>query len=118
MTNRVRGEISVPMGDVIYTLALTYEAMTSIESDTGQGVLELFNKSYNGTLSLSEIAVILHHSMIVGEGEVRPPLVEIGEKLLDVGINSVITPIGLFFTQALSGDAKKQKAAKKTPPKK
>jgi len=114
MSNRERGEVGLPLGGVIYTMALEFETMVKIEELLGKGVFELFTHAANGTFTTIQLATIIHCAVIVEDEEDRPSLSQVGALILAEGVSNLITPIGLFFTMAVNGG--QQPAKKKRAP--
>ena len=114
MTNKQRGEVEIPLGDSIYTMVLNFESMVEIEEKTGLGIFKLFEKACDGTFTLTEMTIIIHTCIVVGDDKDKPSYIEIGAMILADGVSNLITPVGIFFTMAVNSGQKKSKATKKT----
>lgn len=61
--NAARGEMELMLGGRAYVLRPSYEAIEAFEAGTGKGLLDLTQAALNGTLRLSEAAVIAAECM-------------------------------------------------------
>lgn len=67
--NKVRGEQSLTIGEVSYSLVPTHEALARIEGRLDVGLLEVAQRFLSGKARHTDTAVILHQCSVSGGKE-------------------------------------------------
>lgn len=99
--NSERGEIAIRLGGQEIVLRPTFEALVEIEQQLGQGLVALARRMATRDIGLRDAAVIVRASMV----DDKPPLAEVGRRILDQGLVTLVGPLAGFIAGALSGGA-------------
>jgi hypothetical protein len=106
MANKERGEVSITLGEVEYTLRPTWEALAEMETRAGHGIMTLARRFLHereggtGDYTTRDITAILTAGIKAGGGEV--PL-HLGKLIFQAGVVSVAPIVGAFLIGALAG---------------
>lgn len=111
MPNEARNEVSVTLMDTVYHTRPTFNAVARIEGALGEGVVSLGQKAFTQQLPVSSMAVILHHMAATDSGHKPPSIKDIGEFLVDEGIDDVVAPMAEFLLNSFRGTKRVRKAA-------
>lgn len=104
MANKSRGEVTITIGGKTLTARPTFQAIASIEGALGVGAFALGQKCVQGQMGVAEMATVLHHGIraVHKRGEV-PNVSDLGEMLMEEGMEDFIAPVGDFLLRAFSG---------------
>lgn len=100
--NAERGEIEITLGGKQYVLRPTFEAFCEIEAELGDKLLPLVRRFYTGSVGLRDVATVIYHGMKAAGSKVT--LNEVGEMLVDDGINDFLGPVGMFLGTPLKAN--------------
>jgi len=104
MTNAARNESSIELMGDSYLVRPTFNTVARIEGALNEGVISLGQKMARGEMSLSAMAIVLHH--MAGSTGSRPPKVaDIGEHLMETGLQQYVLPVSEFLLTAFQGRA-------------
>ena len=103
MANDERGEITVTLGGVEYTLRPTFEALAEMESQSGIGVLPLARRFMTQDWGVRDLAAVLAPAITAGGGKIPDNL---GQLIIAAGPLRVAATVARFLSDALVGDAK------------
>lgn len=118
MANRVRGEVEITLDGKRYTMRPEFDAIASIESETGMGVLKLARLIASGDgISLNTFTTIIYHGVRVAVRGTRPPTREmIGEALLRAGLSAYTAAVSDFLLSVIAGTEGKGEGEETPPP--
>jgi len=104
MANAARNETSITLMGVDYVVRPSFQTIARIEGALNEGVISLGQKMTKGELSLGGMAVVLHH-MAGSTGDRAPKVNDIGEDLMENGIQQHIVSVSEFLLTAFQGRA-------------
>jgi hypothetical protein len=110
--NSERGEVSITLEGVEYVLRPAYEALTAIEEQTGQPLLNLAAAADGNELSINHTAIVVTECIKAWGRENGKPQYEqfnakrIGKLLYDEGLLKAQPRVALVLWAALTGGHK------------
>lgn len=98
MANRNRGEMEVKLGDRIYTLKASFEAICELEDRLDKGLPELLVRiGQRSRFGIKELAAIFHCGLL---GQPKAPnFDEVGRLVLASKMAALQTPAYLFLAE-------------------
>jgi len=104
MANPQRGEQTLTVDGEDYTLRLDFEAIARIESELGEGIVQIIQNRFNtGKFGVIDMAVMLCE-MIKSGGRADISLVRSGELVLATGVAPACRAIRQVLVDTLGGD--------------
>ena len=115
MSNAERGEISITLNGKRWTLAPTFGAFCEIEDALGGiTIMDLASRiAIERMISIKMIGVVLHAGIRAAEGNEAPRLDQVGEWMIEAGLESVQQPVIDFLAVALKFYSKEQEEISK-----
>jgi len=104
MTNAARNESSIELMGDTFIVKPSFNTIARIEGALSEGVISLGQKMVQGALPISSMAVILHH-MAASSGSRAPKVQDVGEHLMEVGIQRYASDVSEFLLTAFQGRA-------------
>lgn len=99
MTNAIRGEVEVTLGEKTYTMRPTFSALAAIEADTDTVLIMLASRFQAGLFSASDTVTVLYRGIVNTK---KPTKAEIGELLMTQGWPSVRDQVTKFMESVLT----------------
>jgi hypothetical protein len=109
MSNSARNETTLDLMGVTYHVRPVFNAIARIEGATNQSVLTLGQSVLTASIPVSTLAVILHHMAATDENKKAPRVQDIGEYLMDEGIQDFMSPAANFLMRSFAGNRKPRK---------
>ena len=111
MTNPLRGNLSVKLGDQEYDCRLTVDSLVKIETELDKGILQITQRMSDGDVRVNDIVVVLNHALRGGGNNVNPS--EVKKIIQNDGIVPACGAVAQLLVSTLSdpdveGDEKKQ----------
>tara|TARA_A200000159_G_scaffold145246_1_gene150716 strand:- start:174 stop:536 length:363 start_codon:yes stop_codon:yes gene_type:complete len=100
MTNPLKGEIQLNIGGTEYKARLTVDAIMSIETQVGCGILKLAQRMSEGDIRVSDIIAVLTPALRGGGKNVQAK--DVGNIVAEAGIVECTTAIANLLTMAIS----------------
>lgn len=98
----LRNEVKITLAGEERTMRATFAAIRSIEGAMGKSMIAVINQFGGGDISVTDAATIIHHGLR-GHGDTRLTLDQVGEAIVEAGLNNVSLPIVEFVSRALGG---------------
>jgi hypothetical protein len=98
----MRNEVKISLGGVDRTMRATFKAIYAIEKDLGKPWSHVGQMVIEGSYGVREIATIIHHGLR-GYDDNRLSFDEVGEAVMQEGINNCVAPIVEFISIAFQG---------------
>lgn len=83
--NALRGEVAIRLGGRERVLRPSFSALLAIE-DSLRPILALAQEAAEGRVALGDLAIVIHHCLLIEPGETRPSVADIGDLLLADGM--------------------------------
>lgn len=99
--NPVRGETEFAIGETVYVLRPSFQALVAAEQDIGS-LFALVERASEGVLTLAEITALIWHCT---PEDGRPAREEVGEAVLAIGVVAATKPVRAILGQVLQGRA-------------
>lgn len=100
MTNPLKGEIELRIGDKDYKARLTVDAIMQIEATVGCGILKLAQRMGEADIRLADIIAVLTPALRGGGKNIQPK--DVQKIVADVGIIEATTAVANLLTAAIS----------------
>ena len=100
MTNPLKGEIQLNIGGTEYKARLTVDAIMSIETQVGCGILKLAQRMSEGDIRVSDIIAVLTPALRGGGQNIQAK--DVGNIVAEAGIVECTTAIANLLTMAIS----------------
>jgi hypothetical protein len=100
MGERLRNEVEITLKGEVRVMRATFGAIRAIERDLKINIIPLIMKLSD--LGLEQAAVIVFHGL-KGYGDTSLTLEEVGEAIMDAGLDNVLDPIVDFLANTLKG---------------
>ena len=100
MTNPLKGEVQISLGEKTYKARLTIDALVRIEEATNLGILKLATKIASAECKLSELIIILTSALRGGGNDLQEK--DIKEIISDIGIVQASTEVARLIASSLS----------------
>lgn len=113
MTNPMKGQIKITLGDEEYPCRLTVDALITIETALDKGILQVTQKLSDGDVRMLDLVTVLHNAIRGGGKDISEK--EIKTIIQNVGIVPTCSAVAQLLVATLSdpdaeGDEKKQAA--------
>ncbi len=95
----MRGEVEFFLGSQPILLRPTFQALCSLEQESGRGILEIARRFHEGNFTLSEVVAIIKTGMVNGTLSKE----QIGNAVCDAGIATLVKPLSEYLAYALGG---------------
>jgi len=112
MTNPLKGEIEITLGEETYKARLTVDALVNIEQSVGCGIVKLANKMAEGDISIKDSISVLTPALRGGGNDFTEK--EVKKIVQDVGITETITTVANLLTAALTAGMEEDDGEKKS----
>ena len=107
MSNPLRGELSITLGEQSYNCKLNFDSLVRIETALGTPILKLANKIAEADLKITEISYILFTSIKGGGKDITEK--QVSDIIFQVGFVDAVRACGEIRAHALSsGDEEKK----------
>jgi hypothetical protein len=112
MANKSRGEVDLKLGDHVFVLRPSYEAQQLIEAELGERLFPFANRVTEGDMGVRDVVTVIKHGRIANGRDWTEA--EIGEAVVENGLENVIVPVVEFLSNAVRGwqDEKKKEVAR------
>ena len=108
MSNRLRGEIEITLGDNVYNCKLNFDSLVRIETTLDTPILKLLGKIGEGDLRVTEMSYIIFTAIKGGGKDVSEK--DINKLLWDVGFVDSIKACGDILGHPLSSGEEEKKS--------
>lgn len=99
--NPHRGEVEIELDGKRFVMRPTFQAIAEIEQQTGTGLIALLHRMTDGSLRVSDLAVIVAAGLrAAGEPASRD---KVGSLLLQDGLEKTLAPASQFLMNAVTG---------------
>jgi len=103
MTNPLKGQIEVTLGSKTYKARLTVDAIITIETAVGCGIIKLAQKMSDADIKLSDLIIVLLQALRGGGNDFNEK--DISKIIQDVGIIEATRCVAELITQSLQADS-------------
>lgn len=100
MTNPLRGQFEIELGDETYKTRLTIDACMSIESELGMSLLKITQKIADSDVRIDELLVVLTHAIRGGGNNLDKK--DVKKIVQNVGLTQSILAVANILTATLS----------------
>lgn len=107
MSNHLRGELEIKLGDEIFRCKLNFDSLVRIETALGIPILRLANKIGEGNILASELSYILYTAIKGGGKDVTEK--NINNLIWKAGFVDAIKACGEIVANALSSGEDEKK---------
>jgi len=111
MTNPLKGEIEVTLGEETYKARLTIDAIMSIEQSVGCGIIKLATKMSEGDISVTDMIAVLLPALRGGGNDFDQR--KVSKIIQDAGIVAATSVVANLITTVLTVDETEEDAEKK-----
>lgn len=103
MADKLRNEVNIELLGQTRTMRAEFDAIMAIERDLNKGIVTIVDEAAIGNIKLTDAAVIIFHGLR-GFGDTRIKTVkEVGEAILEEGIDKIADKIVEFAGIVLKG---------------
>jgi hypothetical protein len=103
MTNPLKGQIEVTLGSNTYKARLTVDAIITIETAVGCGIIKLAQKMADADIRLTDLIVVLLAALRGGGNDLQEK--DISRIIQDVGIIEATRCVAELITKSLQADS-------------
>lgn len=103
MTNPLKGQIEVTLGDNTYKARLTVDAIITIETAVGCGIIKLAQKMADADIRLTDLIVVLLSALRGGGNDLQEK--DITKIIQDVGIIEATRCVAELIAKSLQADS-------------
>lgn len=103
MTNPLKGQIEVTLGSNTYKARLTVDAIITIETAVGCGIIKLAQKMAEADIRITDLIAVLHAALRGGGNDLQEK--DISKIIQDVGIVEATRCVAELVTQSLTADS-------------
>jgi hypothetical protein len=103
MTNPLKGQIEITLGDNTYKARLTVDAIITIETAVGCGIIKLAQKMAEADIRITDLIAVLHAALRGGGNDLQEK--DISKIIQDVGIVEATRCVAELVTQSLTADS-------------
>lgn len=108
MSNHLRGEVTISLGNQDYNCKLNFDSLVRIETALDTPIIQLANKISNADLKVTEISYIVYTAIKGGGKDITEK--EVNSLIWDVGFVDAIKACSEIIAVALSsGDEEEKK---------
>tara|TARA_R100001510_G_C7639142_1_gene196895 strand:+ start:740 stop:1066 length:327 start_codon:yes stop_codon:yes gene_type:complete len=100
MSNPLRGELSITLGEQSYNCKLNFDSLVRIETALGTPILKLANKIAEADLKITEMSYILYTSIKGGGKEITEK--QVSDIIFEVGFVDAIKACGEILAHSLT----------------
>ena len=100
MSNQLRGEIEIKLGDQTYNCKLNFDSLVRIENTLDTPILKLAQKVSEAELKVTEISYILYTAIKGGGKDITEK--QVSDLVWKVGFVDAIRSVGEIISMALS----------------
>jgi hypothetical protein len=111
MTNPLKGEIEITLGEETYKARLTIDAIMSIEQSVGCGIIKLATKMSEGDISVTDMIAVLLPALRGGGNDFDQR--KVSKIIQDAGIVAATSVVANLITTVLTVDDTEEDAEKK-----
>lgn len=94
---------SITISGQVYSMKPTFAAISEIERTTGKGFFQLIRQFQCGEFLFIDMICIIYCGIKHGENNYCPNKSEIGEAVIESGIDAVMKPVTDFLRLAITG---------------
>jgi len=106
MTNPLKGEIDLKLGNESYKARLTIDAIIQIETSVGCGIIKLAQKMSDGDIRLTDLITVLTMSLRGGANDVDEK--KVSKIVQQVGIVEATRAVAELIAKSLSNDSEEE----------
>ena len=107
MSNHLRGEVEITLGENVYNCKLNFDSLVRIETALDTPIIKLAGKISEGNLKITEISYILYTAIKGGGKDLSEK--EVNDMIWKAGFVDGIKACGDILSMALSsGDEEKK----------
>ena len=106
MANKLKGEITLKLGEKDYKARLTIDAIMQIEDACGCGIIKLATKMGEADIRMSEIVNVLTPTLRGGGNDVQQK--DVLKIIEDVGIVKATYTVANLLTKSLTDDSEEE----------
>ena len=106
MTNPLKGEIDLKLGNKSYKARLTIDAIIQIETSVGCGIIKLAQKMSDGDIRLTDLITVLTMSLRGGANDVDEK--KVSKIMQQVGIVEATRAVAELIAKSLSNDSEEE----------
>ena len=107
MSNHLRGEVEITLGENVYNCKLNFDSLVRIENTLNVPILKLAQKISEAELKVTEISFILYTAIKGGGKDITEK--QVSDLIWQVGFVDSIRAVGDIISMALSnGDDEKK----------
>ena len=103
MTNPLKGQIEVKLGSNTYKARLTVDAIITIETTVGCGIIKLAQKMADADIRLTDLITVLVQALRGGGNDFTEK--DISKIIQDVGIIEATRCVAELITKSLQADS-------------
>jgi hypothetical protein len=111
MTNPLKGEIEVTLGEETYKARLTIDAIMTIEQSVGCGIIKLATKMSEGDISVSDMVAVLLPALRGGGNDFDQR--KVSKIIQDAGIVAATSIVAELLTSVLTVESGEDESEKK-----
>lgn len=109
MTNPLKGEVDITLGDTTYKTRLNIDSLVKVETELGCGIIQLAQKISVADIKIKELAVVLRYALRGGGNDVDNK--QVFKLIEDNGIVAISAVVAGLITKTLS-DPKEESEGK------
>ncbi len=102
MAEKMRNEVVIKLAGQDRVMRATFAAIRGIENDLRTNIVPLLGRFANGDIGMHQTAVVIYNGL-KGYEDTRLSVEQIGDAILDTGLNEVMVPVIEFLKVALDG---------------
>tara|TARA_Y100000592_G_scaffold99007_1_gene173696 strand:- start:186 stop:530 length:345 start_codon:yes stop_codon:yes gene_type:complete len=100
MTNPLKGEVDITLGDTTYKTRLNIDSLVKVETELGCGIIQLAQKISAADIRIKELAIILRYALRGGGNDVDNK--QVFKLIEDNGIVAISAVVAGLITKTLS----------------
>ena len=108
MSNRLRGEIEIKLGEDTYNCKLNFDSLIRIETALDTPILQIAQKVSEANLKATEISYILYTAIKGGGKDITEK--QVSDIIWKVGFVDAIRSVGEIISMALSSGENEKKS--------
>jgi len=98
------GHVDIPYKGTVYHVRPTFRFISAVETTTGLGAYELGMQIAQGRATVTQIAAVLYHALLVAKAR-SLRLEDVGDEVVEQGFGQYLAPCSQLMLQAFKGNA-------------
>jgi hypothetical protein len=112
MTNPMRGQVEITLGEDTYNCRLTIDSLIKIEDELNDGILQLAQKIANADVRLKTLVTVLRYALRGGGNDVSDS--DVQKIISNVGLVVASTQVAHLLAATLSDSKSEEKSEGKS----